>query len=202
MISLYRTGSTWLHRQAAGHKLIALCLISAVSYKFSTMLPILVLALTTALLYASLGQRGLLEMRVVKPLWPWLLMMFVFHWLSGDPLLGLLVVSKMVVLVLLANLLTLSTRQSDLLAALEYGLRPLSWLGVSSRPFALAVSMMISYLPVLLHLFEQQRQAWIARGGGRRGRWKLVAPAMISALKLADHAGEALAARGGVRGLR
>lgn len=201
MISLYRPQGSWLHRRVAGHKLIALCLLSVAVFPIESLPVLVMLSAGTALIYLSLGQGGVDELSVVWVLWPWVLVMWLFHALSGDYLLGLVVVIKMLVMILLANLLTLTTRQSDLLIALQRALTPLTWLGLSTRPLALAVSMMIRYIPVLLALFQQHQQAWQARGGGRRGRWRLVVPALIGALQLAEYVGESLAARGGVRGL-
>ncbi len=202
MISLYHAGSSWIHRQRAGYKLLALCALSG-SFFYVESLPVIGgLAVLTLIAYASLGEGGLVQTKAVLALWPWLLFMWAFHALNGDVYLGAVVASKMLVMVLLANLLTLSTRQTDLLAAIQWALQPLNKIGVSTRPFALAISLMISYLPVLLHVFELHQQAWRARGGAKRGRWRLMVPALLSALALAERAGEALAARGGVRGLR
>lgn len=202
MISLYREKTSWLHRQSAGSKLFALCLLSVLVFPISQLFLLTLLGVFTASFYFSLGQGGLREIKTVWLLWPWFLVMWLFHAFAGDPVLGVVVVLKMLLMILLANLLTLTTRQTDLLAALEFMFRPLTWIGLSTRPLALAVSMMVRYIPVLLALLQQHQQAWQARGGAQRGRWKLVVPALIGALKLAENAGESLLARGGVRGLR
>jgi len=201
LISLYRQKTSWLHRLSAGAKLLALCMASVAIFPLDTLSTLAILGLLTILLYASLSDGGLRELKVIVPLWPWFLIMWLFHYFGGDPLIGTVAVLKMALMILLANLLTLSTRQSDLLAAIQYGLSPLSFLGLSTRPLALAVSLMIRYIPVLLALIQQHQQAWQARGGRRAGRWRLIVPALIAALQIAEHAGESLAARGGVRGL-
>lgn len=202
MISLYREKTSWLHRQSAGSKLLALCLLSLFVFPISRLFPLAVLSVFTVSLYLSLGQGGIREVKTAWPLWPWFLVMWLFHAFAGDPVFGVVVVLKMLLMILLANLLTLTTRQTDLLAALEFMLQPLTWIGLSTRPLALAVSMMVRYIPVLLALLQQHQQAWQARGGAQRGRWRLVVPALIGALKLAESAGESLQARGGVKGLR
>ncbi len=202
MISLYRPASSWLHNHRAGHKLLALCFVSIFIFPLTSLALLLSLLMLCASMYLSLGKDGLAEMRVVVPLWPWFLMMLAFHWYSGEPVAGLVAVVKMVLMILLANLLTLSTRQSDLLSALQQGLTPITWLGFSTRPLALSVSLMIRYIPVLVLLLGQHRQAWRARGGAERRKWLLVVPALIGALRLADHVGESLTARGGVSGFR
>jgi len=201
MISLYRQQPSWLHRQRAGFKLSALLLVSLLVFPVKTLAPLGGLAAVLLVLYRALGKGGLAEAKVVIPLWPWFLFICVFHVFEGSYLEGVVVIGKLVLMVLTANLLTLTTRHSDLLSALEVGLSPLGWVGISTRPMALAVSLMLRYVPVLSVLLENNAEAWKARGGGRKGRWRLMVPALIGALRLAEHAGDSLFARGGIRGL-
>lgn len=201
MISLLREQSSWLHRRRAGVKLSALCGLSLLVYPLQSPVELAPLLLLVGAGYVSLGRGGLGEMWVVRGLWPWFAVMFVIHAFAGQPVYGLVVVLKMLLMILAANLLTLTTRLADLLATLEFALQPLRWVGLSTRPLSLALSLMIRYVPVLLAMLAQHREAWQARGGGEHGRWRLLVPALIGALRLAESAGDALAARGGARGL-
>lgn len=203
MISIYRRlENSWLHRQRAGYKLLALCFISALIFPLNSLEILVFLCLLSMMVYMSLGAGGLKELKVICPLWPWFAVMWIFHAFDGHYAQGTIVVLKMILMISLANLLTLTTRQSDLLATIEAALAPLSWIGVTTRPLSISVSLMIRFVPVLLVQFNQHQQAWSARLGGKLGRWHLLVPALLAAMRLSQRVSESLWARGGVRGLR
>jgi biotin transport system permease protein len=54
----------------------------------------------------------------------------------------------------------------------------------------------IRFIPVMLDHLTQITQSWSARSP-RRPRWRVLVPATLAALDDADHAAEALRARGG-----
>lgn len=196
MISLYLPERTWLHGIAAGHKLIALALVSLLVAPFDNLALMAGLLLAVLTLYASLGRPALRQLSLLRPMAPLLAILLALHGWNGDIVLGVSLCLRLVAMILLANAVTMTTRMDAMMDAVEPLLRPLGWFGVSPRAVALAVAMMIRFVPLLFALWESLNEAWRARTG-RRGGWRLLAPFCIQTLKLSHHAAEALAARGG-----
>ena len=200
MVSLYVPGDSLLHRLPAGLKLILLALISAALMPVSNPV-ILALVLAAALaLYAALGREGLRQLRLIRPLLPILAIIIALHGLTGTMAEGATVALRLLAMVLLANLVTLTTRMDDMLAAIAPLFRPLTLFGLSPRRPALAVTLVLRFVPVLLAVFAGLSEAWRARTG-RTTSWRLIAPLALQALMLSDHVAEALIARGGADGL-
>ncbi|WP_428029077.1 energy-coupling factor transporter transmembrane component T family protein [Ancylobacter sp.] len=196
MISLYLAQRTWLHAVPAGWKLLALGLISLAVAPLDS-LPLMAGLLVAVLaLYVCLGKPALAQIALLRPLWPLFLILLAFHWWNGDVRAGVVVLARILAMVLLANAVTMTTRMDAMMDAVEPLLRPLGWFGVSPRAVALAVAMMIRFVPLLFALWEALNESWRARTG-KRGGWRLLAPFCIQTLRLSHHTAEALAARGG-----
>lgn len=101
---------------------------------------------------------------------------------------------RVAALLLLAALLTLTTRMSDLLAVLQRLLRPLRRVGVDPEAVSMAVSLTLTMVPVVAGFAQRVCDAERARGVrlGVRG----VVPLLVMTLRHADQVGDALAARG------
>ncbi|MDR2997354.1 MAG: energy-coupling factor transporter transmembrane protein EcfT, partial [Microbacterium sp.] len=99
--------------------------------------------------------------------------------------------------VLLADLVTRTTRMGDLLAVLDRVLRPFRRVGVDPQTVALTISLAIAMVPVIAGLTEQVRDAQRARGVRLGIRAAL--PLLVLTMKHADEVGDALVARGVVR---
>jgi biotin transport system permease protein len=196
MISLYLPERTWLHGVPAGGKLLALALISLVAAPLNSLPVMAGLLLAALVLYASLGKAALKQIALLRPLWPLFLILLAFHWWNGDITAGLVVLARILAMVLLANAVTMTTRMDAMMDAVEPLLAPLRLFGGSPRAVALAVAMMIRFVPLLFALWEALNDSWRARTG-KRGGWRLLAPFCIQTLRLSHHTAEALAARGG-----
>jgi biotin transport system permease protein len=101
---------------------------------------------------------------------------------------------RVVAVLLLAGLLTLTTRMSALLDVLQQLLRPLRRLGVDPEAVALTISLTLTTVPVIAGFAVRVREAEQARGA--RLGVRTVVPLLVLALKHADDVGDALAARG------
>lgn len=101
---------------------------------------------------------------------------------------------RVAALLLLAALLTLTTRMSDLLAVLQRLLRPVRRVGIDPEAVSMAVSLTVTMVPVVAGFAQRVRDAERARGVrlGVRG----VVPLLVLTLRRADQVGDALAARG------
>ncbi|HSI39409.1 MAG TPA: energy-coupling factor transporter transmembrane component T [Xanthobacteraceae bacterium] len=196
MIALYLPGPSWAHRLPAAFKLGVLAAVSLLAVPFSGLAPMAGLVAAGLAVHAALGRQAWRRVALLRPLVPLLAILFGLHWWNGDPGLGASAVLRLIGMMLLANALTMTTRMDQMMDVIEPLLRPLGWLGLSPRAVALAVAMVIRFVPLLFGLWEALNEAHKARTG-RRGGWRLLAPFCIQTLRLSHHTAEALAARGG-----
>jgi biotin transport system permease protein len=148
-------------------------------------------------LYALPGQVFFKHgMRRLWPLWPFVAVILLWHIATGAAQDGMLICLRMLSAVGLANLVTMTTSLSQMMAVLRHLLRPFAWLGVNLRAIELAAAMVIRFTPVLALKGAALTMAWRARSRRRAG-WRVIVPFMVLALDDADHVAEALRARGG-----
>ena len=186
---------TWLHRVPAGAKLAGLAVLSLV------LLPvgdwrILAGALTIiAAVYASLGRVGMARLGLLRPVLPLLVVVGGVQAASGGWNAGAVVTMRLLAMLLLADLVSMTTTMSALMDVLAPVLRVLRPLGVNPRKMALAVALVLRFVPVLLMRWRAREEAWKARTH-RRVPPRLVAAFVADILQLADRVAEALDARG------
>jgi biotin transport system permease protein len=198
MLTLTSPVETRLHRLPAGGKLAGLavatvCLVSLPDLRWT-----LAAAAVVAGLYLAQGRvfaaHGL---RMLRPLWPFLLVLALWHGWTGAWADGAGIALRMLAAVALANLVTMTTRLDDLIAVVERAAAPLARFGLSPRRLGLAIALVIRFTPVLFRRTGQLMEAWRARSLRRPGVG-IVLPATLSALDDAEHVAEALRARGGI----
>ncbi len=198
MLTLAIPGPSWAHRLGAGAKLAALFAAMLVALQISA-LPVLGAALGGVLaLYLSLGRRawrpGLQGMRPLI----WLVVLVVaFHAVVSDVATGLAMALRILVMVGLANFITLTTPTSELIATVTHIATPLRHLGLNPRALGLAMALFLRYIPVLRARAAALGLAWRARSQRRPGP-RIVVPLVLSTLDDADHLSDALRARGGI----
>jgi len=128
-------------------------------------------------------------------MWLILGMLAFFHLMTLDPVAAFVRPGNLLVAILAARMLTLTTGTPDLLDALVWVMRPLRLLGINPDQVALAVALMIRSIPYLLGSVDDARMAARARGLERNPA-RLLTPVMINAVAYAERSGEALVARG------
>lgn len=195
MIALYVPGRSLLHRASAGAKLAAMFVLALVISLVPHTPPSL--AVTAVVVVALYVSAGLPASTLPRQLWlaRWIIVIMVAtQLLFLTPWDALVNTLRVVAIVLLASLLTLTTRSEQLLAALETGMRPLARFGVDPRRVGLTLSLAIAMLPVVASIARSVRDAERARGV-RLGP-RLVVPVMVLALRHADDVADALTARG------
>ncbi|ANC30761.1 energy-coupling factor transporter transmembrane component T family protein [Isoptericola dokdonensis] len=184
-----------MHRLGAGTKLLALCGLSLGLLAVGSLPGVGVAVGVVVLLYvlAGLGPRALWGQ--VRPLrWFVPVLAAVQVWTVGA--LGAAVLTtRLVVLVALAGLVTLTTPTSAILDALERALRPFERYGADADRAALVLALTLRSVPVLADLAGKVRDAQRARGRERDVR-AFAVPLVVGALRRADALGEALRARG------
>lgn len=191
----YVPGRSLLHRAPAGPKVgglvVLLGLLAAVRTPVGVGAGLAVVAVLTAV--SRVGVR-----RVLAQAWPlrWVLAVLaaVQLW-TADVAAVVSVVGSIVVAVMLAGLLTLTTTTQALLDALVRGLRVLRPVGVDPERAGLVLALTIRAVPVVSGLARDVVEARRARGVERSVR-AFAVPLVIRSVRYADHLGEALAARG------
>ncbi len=197
MLTLTSPVDTWAHPFPAGVKLAALAVVTTGLFLLNSPMPLSVALATTAVIYLSCGaifaQAGL---RLLRPLWPFILIVGLWHLWTGELAAGAVVLLRMIAAVGLANFVTMTTSLSDMLEVFQRLARPMRIFGLSPRLIGLAVALVIRFIPVMLERLTLITQSWSARSP-RRPRWRVLVPATLAALEDADRVAEALRARGG-----
>jgi biotin transport system permease protein len=197
MLTLTSPVETWAHRLPAGVKLLALAVATTGLFALTAPATMALAAALAGVLYASGGLAfSRTGARLLWPLWPFVLVVGLWHLWTGTALGGLVIVLRMVVAVALANFVTMTTRLSDMIAVFQWLAGPLRHLGLPPRRLALAFALVIRFLPVMLERMALISSSWRARSARRPG-WRVLVPATLAALDDADHVAEALRARGG-----
>jgi biotin transport system permease protein len=197
MLTLTSPVEIWAHRLPAGLKLASLAIMTTGLFALSSPLALALATAATVGLLATGGARFAWgALRLLWPLWPFAVIVGGWHVWTGDAMGGAVVLLRLLTAVTLANFVTMTTRLSDMIAVFQTLARPLAPLGLSPRRLALALALVIRFIPVMLDHLAQITQSWSARSP-RRPRWRVLVPATLAALDDADHAAEALRARGG-----
>lgn len=195
MISLYRPGTGILHRMPAGAKLAVL---AASALVLSLLRPGIIGTLAVLVLVSSLYALGGLTLRALGEAWwrlRWLIVVLGGAlWLFTSAADAVQSTGRVVALLLLAELVTRTTRMGDLLEVFRALVRPLRRFGVDPEAVALTLSLTIAMIPVIAGFATQVRDAQRARGV-RLGP-RAVLPLLVLTMKHADDVGDAMAARG------
>lgn len=197
MLTLTSPVEIWAHRLPAGVKLAALCGFTVLLFALKTPLTLALAAAAVGVVIASGGVTfATTSLKMLRPLWPFVLIVGLWHIWIGQPTQGAAIVIRMITAVAAANFVTMTTRLADMISVLETLTRPLSRIGLSPRALALAVALTIRFIPVTLTRMQTIRESWRARSPRRPG-WRILLPATLAALDDAEAVAEALRARGG-----
>jgi len=196
MIGIYVPGNSGIHRAPAGLKLLLLMLVgtaSALLLSRPWQVGAALLIVVGSYQFAGLGWRAPLDQ--LRPLL-WLLAgVAAFNALTSGWAHAVLIVGTVSLLVLLAGLVTLTTRTSDLADVAVTTVRPVGRLGVDPERLGLLLALGIRSVPVVVDLAVEVRDAQHARGLGRDPR-AFAVPLIVRSLRHADALSEALVARG------
>ncbi len=184
MLSLYISAPTWLHRVPAGLKLATLVTTSILLLPATQLGWPLCACLLGGAGFLSLGVPGHRRLIcLIKTAGALALMIGIFQFLFSLQDYGyeiaihtaLLSALRLLSLVLLADLVSVTTPMADLLRAVHWLLTPLRLLGVSIKKLELSISLMIRMAALLNQRRESVIQAIRARTSKRVGL-RLIAP--------------------------
>ncbi|MGR3713010.1 MAG: energy-coupling factor transporter transmembrane component T family protein [Shimia sp.] len=195
MLDLYTPGTSILHRMRPGPKLLAIAVAASALFAIEN-LTITVAALLLVLLLYRVAQIPLrVALSQVRPL-VWILgLFFVLQWYFSGLQIAAYVVLRLATLVMLASLVTLTTRSSDMIDALTRALGFLRPIGVNPDKVSLAISLALRFIPVLGRITMDVREAQKARGL-ERSVIAVALPVAIRAIKMADEISDAIDSRG------
>ncbi len=191
---LYIEGRSALHRASAGVKILAMIALGTGVFLIADWPVVGFVMATVFLLYPASEFGPRIIWAQIKPIL-WLLAIFfaVQLWLN-DWQAGLLVVTRIAAIVMFASLVTLTTKTSDMLSALERAMQPLRPIGVNPEKVSLAISMVLRFIPVIATVASEIRDAQRARGLDR-SILAMIVPLIIRTLKMADDVADAIEAR-------
>lgn len=185
-----------LHRVPAGVKIAALAVASIatlVLVRSPAEVGVAVGILLALWLFARVKIRALWQQLWVLR---WMILFLVVtQLLFVAPLAAATTTSRILIVLLLAGLLGLTTKVSEMLAAFQSFLRPLRLFGLDPDRVALGLALTITTVPLMTRLIEHIREGRAARGAGT-GVASYGVPLLVLALQHSDQLGDALDARG------
>jgi biotin transport system permease protein len=196
VIALYRPGTSPIHRMPAGPKVLTFTLITlaiTLSAGNAWTIPAACVLVFSGYLLAGLGVRELAaQVFAVR----WVIgIMLATQLLFLPPLVAAANTGRVLVVIVLAALITLTTRIPALLDATERSLGPLRRFGVSPSGIGLLLGMTITTIPVIAGFAASIREAQRARGVPLR-LTTFVVPLLVMSLKHSDDLADALTTRG------
>ncbi len=198
MISLTSPVKTAAHDWPAGLKLASLCGATLALFFIENVYSHLIVFAITLGLYRLPGvaffQSGLQQLRI---LWPFIFVVAAWHIWIDDISEGVTVILRLMSAVALANLVTMTTRLSDMIDVVRVLTRPAVRFGLQSNILEMSIALVIRLTPVLVQKGSQLSEAWSARSR-RKARWRIILPFTVLALDDAEQVAEALRARGGL----
>ncbi|MBO9399876.1 energy-coupling factor transporter transmembrane protein EcfT [Shimia sp. R9_3] len=195
MLDLYSPGHSPLHRMRPAVKMAAL--MAGATLLFINQSLVVTAAATLAILALyPLAQLTLKQaFAQIRPLLWIFVLFFAVQWYFSGLTLAAYVVLRLAALILLASLVTLTTRSSDMIDTMTRALSILRPFGVNPAKVSLAISLALRFIPVLAQIMRDVREAQKARGL-ERSVIAVAMPMAIRAIKMADDISDAIDSRG------
>lgn len=188
--------NNWIAYGVIGFITILTILISRVPirYIYKGLRPVFIIIAFTFILHLFMTKEGNLVFQI-----GW------FEIYQGGIVQGAFIAMRVLFLIMMTSLLTLTTTPIDLTDGLEYLFSPFKRFGLPAHELALMMSISLRFIPTLLQETEKIIKAQMARGasftsGSLKDRAKAVVPLLIplfiSAFKRAEDLALAMEARG------
>ena len=196
MISLYHPGTSLLHRSPAGLKLVGFAGLALALF----LLPagrgsVAALLVLPALGYALAWLPPRLLLTDLRRLLMLLTFLAVTQLIFLDPVTAATNSARVICIVLLAQVLTRTTKIESIITTAERLFAPLRRFGANPAKIGLAMALVLTTVGQLSAVIGQVREAQRSRGV-RLAPWSWVVPTLVLSLKHADDVGDALTARG------
>ena len=198
MISLTSPVETWAHRWPAGLKLGSLCLATVVLFSQESLSFHALVFAACIVLYCLPGARFFTSgMKRLVALWPFVGLVLIWHVVIGAQVEGLIVTLRLLSTVAMANLVTMTTKLSQMIDVIRWLSAPLRAFGLNTRALEIGIALVVRFTPALIDKGGQLAQSWSARSH-KKPSWRIVMPFTVLAIDDAEHVADALKARGGL----
>jgi biotin transport system permease protein len=195
VFAVYLPGHSVVHRMPAGAKLLGLAVVAMVSVVIREPWQVAVLLASVVALYAVARVPWRTAVAQARPLAWFAAGLAVFQLVVSGWERAVVVVGGLLGLVLLAALVSLTTRTTAVVDAVVVGASPLRRVRVDPERLGLLVALAVRAVPVVADLARQVREAQLARGTSADPT-AFVVPLVVRSLRHADRLAEALVARG------
>ncbi len=193
-ISEYLPGHSFIHRTPPGLKILILAVLGTLLFVYPNMIFSASALAVVVVLYPLAGINAKVMLAQIKPIFAILVLLFAVQLWMVNWQSGVLVVLRLSALMLTASLITLTTRSSDMIDALEKRLTWLYFIGINPAKISLALSLALRFIPVLAAITQEVREAQKARGLNN-SVIAVAIPVIVRTLKMADNIAAALEAR-------
>lgn len=195
MIAGHLAQRTWLHNAPARLKLAALAAATITAFWIEDYRLLAGAFLLALVVYVALGRAACERLKGLGAFLPFLLVIGLFQFWSIGAEAAASILLRLSLLILLADMVSMTTTMLDMTDAIEPLLKPLSLVGLSPLRISLALALVMRFVPVLMTDWNRRNEAWRARTG-RRASLKLLPSFLASTVSMADRIAEALDARG------
>jgi biotin transport system permease protein len=195
MIGSHLARRTWLHALSARLKLLALAALTVIAFWIDSSVVLAAGFLIVLLVYVCLGSEARTRLKLFSSLAPLLIVIALFQYWSVGPEAACVTLVRLCLMILLADMVSMSTPMLDMMDAIEPAMRPLAWIGWDASRLSVAIALVIRFVPALLEEWSKRNEAWRARTG-RRASIRLLPAFLASIVTMADRVAEALDARG------
>lgn len=195
MKSLFVEGESLLHRLSPRLKLVALALFSLATFLIHALPVLLVMALFSLGLFASLRIGWRESWLRLRALVLTIIVVCVFTLVMTGVQEGTEAFLRLSALILMAAAVTATTTTGDFIDEITALARPLERLGlVNATDIGLAIGLVIRFVPEIIGRYQAIRDAHHARGL-RPGTLSILVPLIILTLRNADDVAAAIDAR-------
>ncbi|SFK96122.1 energy-coupling factor transporter transmembrane component T family protein [Shimia haliotis] len=195
MLDLYTPGTSMLHRMSPGPKMAALAIAATALFLQESLLVTALAVVAILALYRVANIPMKTALAQIRPLMWIFVIFFAVQWYFSGLTLAAYVVLRLAALILLASLVTLTTRASDMIDSMTRALRLFKPIGVNPDKVSLAISLALRFIPVLGRIATEVREAQKTRGL-ERSIIAVAMPLAIRAIKMADDVSDAIESRG------
>ena len=195
MLALRFPHPTALDNVPASLKLLLLAAATSGIFFISTLGTMFLIFLAITTFHFLFGwQIFTFSLNLLKPLLPFIIIMVFWHLYSRDLTGGLLIIMRLLLIVSLANLVTCSTKTSEITEIIDKILRPMQFLNINTQAISLSVIIFIRFTPIVLERHHILSLAYKCRSG-KRPSWQLILPLILSIMDDADHVAQSLKSR-------
>ncbi|MCL2482975.1 MAG: energy-coupling factor transporter transmembrane protein EcfT [Propionibacteriaceae bacterium] len=194
MVSLYLRGDSLVHRAPAWLKLALLCVCGTAAMLVNSPVILGVALAAVSVAYAVARIPASVVWRVSRTIVVFVLVIAGCQWFFTSLSVAVVISLRILFLVAAANLLTLTTEMSSLIATVDTILGPLRRWGLDPDKVGIAIALTLRFIPVLVEQGAMIREAQSARGV--KARFTYLVPLIIRTLRMAEGVGEALEVRG------